>query len=182
MSASQEERALAEARSDEASKEVTTKVTPSRAKAIVALRLSGAGFTEIAQIEELANASAARRIYEETLAAMVGPKEVEKLCDLFSARLDRLLKAVWAKAINPKQPDQLAFIRTALSINDRIDALHGTAAPQKVEVYTPDLEKQREWLRQAADQFTPADRKQEEEIIDAVVVGDDEDRGEPDLD
>jgi|GEM_PF-4449448 len=150
------------------------KVNPSRAKATVALRLSGAGFADIAEIEGFASASVARKVFEESLAASLTEDDLQHLRSLTDARLNRLMQSIWPKAINQKNPEQLAFLRAALSISDRLERLHGIAAPQRVEVYTPDERAKQEWLEAALARIGPAGALSEEDIIDAEVVGDDD--------
>ena len=90
---------------------------------------------------------------------------------LTSLRLERLLQSVWGPATDAANKEHLNYARTALALVDRISKLHGTDAPQRVEVSTPDSERKEAWLRLALKQVGGLEGIEEEaEIIDAVVV------------
>jgi len=146
-------------------------ISKSRALGIVGLKLSGASFVAIAEIEGLANDKAARLIYERTIAATVDEsKDIPYLRNLASQRIERLLQAVWTKAIDRKNPDQLAYTRTALALIDRHSKLHGMDAPQRLEVYTPDAQAKEEWVAAVLSKIDPDQQGHEADIIDAEIV------------
>lgn len=166
--------ALEEAEADEKITDISG-VPETRKKAVVRLKLAGATFQQIAEVEGFASAHIARKVMEEALAATVDElKDVPYLRALHTARLERLLTATSARAMDNKDAEQLAFTRTSLSLIDRLIKLQGADAPQRLEVYTPGQQAREEWLRRAVAAVSPGDLEEEEDIIDAEVVDDDE--------
>lgn len=156
--------------------EVSVPVPTSRALACVALRLAGASYAAIAEIHELGSPSIARQVVEDALAASVDEqKDIPKMRALTSLRLERLLQSIWGPATDASNREHLNYARTALALVDRISKLHGTDAPQRVEVSTPDSERKEAWLRLALKQVGGLQAIEEEaDIIDAEVIeGDD---------
>lgn len=142
-----------------------------RAQAAVALRLSGAPHSAIAKTLGYASATDARIAIERTLAESAKEsRDLPALRQLTSSRLERLLRAVWSHAVDEEDPDQLAYTRTALAIIDRHARLMGIDAPQKMEVYTPDQQKQEEWVRHMMSQVGPKGVAEEADIIEAEIV------------
>lgn len=151
-------------------------VPKSRALACVALRLAGASYSAIAEIQDLANPAQARQVVEEALAASVNEqKDIEKMRALTSLRLERLLQSVWGPATDATNREHLNYSRTALAIVDRLSKLHGADAPQRLEVSTPDAERKEAWLRLAMERVGGLGAIEEEaDIIDAEVLEGDE--------
>lgn len=154
----------------------TEDVTEDRAETTVALRMAGASWAEIAQVQEYASAAHALAAFEKAMATTASnPDKREVVKALHTRRLDRLLKAIWTKAINPRDPDQLAYHREALAVMDRYARFHGLDAPTQVAVYTPnakeieDVVARFQVLSRAETEATEAD------IMDADIVPDDED-------
>ncbi len=146
-----------------------------REEAIVSMRLAGASFEAIARVQELTSATVARRTFEAAIAATLdSDSDIPKARKLTGMRLERLLQSVWNKAINPKNPEQLAYMRAALSVIDRHAKLYGLDAPQKMEVYTPNQEDKEAWIRGMIEQVGQDGVAQEADIIEAEIVGDDE--------
>lgn len=147
---------------------------PTKAAAAVALRMAGADFTTIAEELNYANASAARNAYETALASVASdPKDIEHQKMLAHMRLERLLLSVWPKATDPKNLEQIAYVRSALSIIDRHARLLGIDSPQQMVVHTPDARSVTEWVTGMLAQVTHGELEAESDIIDAEEVGDD---------
>jgi hypothetical protein len=125
-----------------------------RQEAAVALRISGATYTQIADRLEYGSASDARRAVEAALARSVGEDDVKQLRFLTARRLERLMRAVWPKATDPDDPEQLAAVRTGIAIVDRHARLYGVDAPQQMVVYSPSAGMIEDWLVQARKQLT----------------------------
>lgn len=148
---------------------------PTKAAAAVALRMAGADFASIAEELKYSNATAARNAYERALASVASdPKDLEHQRMLTHMRLERLLLSVWETANDPKHPDQIAYVRSALSIIDRHARLLGIDAPQQMVVHTPDARQVTEWVQVMLKQVTNGEVVAESDIIDAEEVGDDE--------
>lgn len=148
---------------------------PTKAAAAVMLRIAGADFTTIAEELNYANASAARNAYEQALASAASdPKDIEHQRLLTHMRLERLLLSVWEKANDANNPDQVAYVRSALSIIDRHARLLGLDAPQQMVIHTPDARSVTQWVEYMVSQVTGGEILAESDIIDAEEVGDDE--------
>lgn len=148
---------------------------PTKAAAAVALRIAGASFEAIAEELNYPNVSAARIAYERVLAATVKDNgDLEHLRALTSRRLESLLLAAWNHATNPEDPDQNAYMRTAVAIIDRHSRLLGLDAPQQMVLHTPDAGRLEEWVAEMVRQVGPGGVAEEADIIDAQIVeGDD---------
>lgn len=122
--------------------------SPTKAAAAVSLRIAGANYSEIATTLGYANAFRARQAVEGALARSAGenPEGVEQVRQLTEKRLERLLRATMPAAIDNKNRDQLAYVRTALAIIDRHAKLRGVDAPQQMVVHSADEEQVKAWV------------------------------------
>lgn len=85
-------------------------------------------------------------------------------------RFERLLRSVWAKAIDPQSPEQYAAQDRARSlIKDLVD-LHGLAAPKQSVVVSPTATQLEAWVSQILQIEAPP--LEEADIFDAEVVED----------
>lgn len=89
----------------------------------LALRLSGATYKVIGQ-QLQCNLQYAQQLVREALNE-VGRDEIVLLRHIHHQRLETLLQAVWAGAVNPANPQQLGNVNTAMGILDRIERLFG---------------------------------------------------------
>lgn len=118
-----------------------------RDRAAVALRLAGAGFQEIAEVLELADAGQARLAVERGLAVEAGGEgDRERLRLEEERRLMGLLKPLWAKAVDPESPEQVVASRAALAVIDRHARLMGLDAPTEVVVHNPTTVEIDQWV------------------------------------
>lgn len=142
---------------------------PTRAEGAVALRIAGASYSDIARIQGYSSAFRARQAVERALAADAGtPEEREQQRVLVDRRLNRLLQSIMGKAVDPSNPDQLAFNRQALAIVDRQARLHGVDAPASVAIYTPQAEDVNRYIATMLALHRQA-TFQEAEIVDVEV-------------
>lgn len=146
-----------------------------KATAALGLRLAGASFEEIADTLNMPDHAYARRAVEQALAEEVTTEDRRHHRTLANLRYERLLRAVWGKAINPESPEQLPAARSAREIIDRMVTLNGAAQPAEVIVHNPGDKELIAWLEKvkpielpAADQevdpFAPGG------VVDAEVV------------
>lgn len=107
--------------------------------AATALRLSGAQPGEIAQALGLADEGEVQSLIERHLAAVAVDDRAgrNQLRDLYRARIERLLRGVWAKATDPNNPEHLEAVGKAMGLIDRGVRLDGVAVPAEVIVYNP---------------------------------------------
>jgi hypothetical protein len=76
---------------------------------------------------------------ERSLAASGdSPEARDQLKVLMDRRLNRLLQSVMSKAVNPKDPQHLAYNARALAIIDRQAKFHGLDAPTQVAISATD--------------------------------------------
>lgn len=148
--------------------------TTQRAESALALRLSGASYTQIAKVIGYASAYNARSAVERVLAQSAeSPEERDQMRVLIDRRMNRLLQSVMSKATNPKEPEHLAYNSRALAIIDRQAKLWGVDAPLQVQV-TPSDEHIQKYVAEVS-RLANADRDAEEaDILDADEVEDDD--------
>lgn len=112
----------------------------------LALRLAGASYIEVAQALGLAGIADARELIESTLANKVTSQDREHLRQEEAARLDRLQRGVWAKAIDPNHPEHLPAVKVALQISESRRRLLGLDAPTEISVHTPTQDEIERWV------------------------------------
>lgn len=106
-----------------------------RIRASLALWTAGATYGDIAAQFGFRSPSVAAMAIERALAESVDDtQDRTKLRRRMSLTLDRLLRAVMPKAINPENPEQLPAVRTALTVVERYARLNGLDAPVLVDV------------------------------------------------
>lgn len=138
-----------------------------RAEDAVALAVAGAGYTEIARICQYPNEWSARAAVEKALGASAPKGEKRELERAkHRRRLDALLKAVWTKAINPRDADHLNYHRAAIAVLDRQARLYGLDAPTQVTI-TPSQEKIEETLARFESLARTEHEQAEAEITEA---------------
>lgn len=150
---------------------VVPKGDRARVKNALAMRLYGASYADIADIESYESAGAAQRAVESALAAAPTKADREKLLRLTDARLDRLLRPQMAKALDPNHPEQQTASRTALAIIDRQAKLHGLDQPVQVAITNPSLQRIEEWVSKAQ-ALSASSYPEEAEIIEGEIVAD----------
>lgn len=156
----------------EAGKELTPRIPVNRAAAALALRLDGAGFGDIAKVLELASPAEARRMVDKALADIpTDMGEVERVRDLESRRIERILISLMKRGTNPKDPDHLAYARTALAAIKQQTDLYGAAMPTKVDItYNPSAQQLEKWVAQITAQAHAS--VVEGDILDVEVIED----------
>lgn len=121
-----------------------------KAQSALGLRLAGVSFEEIAEALKMRSPEVAQAAVERALAAEVTPEERDKHRQLASLRYERLLRALWGKAVDPKSSEQLPAARACREIIDRMVALHGAAAPQEIIVSNPTNDAIVQWVLRVA--------------------------------
>lgn len=141
-----------------------------KAAAAIELSLGGADWGEIARILGYPTARLAKVATERTLAKQLTDTDREKLRALASKRLDRLLRAVWSKAIDPEAPEQLAAAGRARELIADHRRLWGLDAPSEVVVTSPSQAELDAWVARVVSQQVPD--VPEYDIIEGEIVGD----------
>lgn len=125
-------------------------MTQTRANAALQLRLAGASWDDVAEVHGYADGRKAQAAVEKMLASSATDDDRLRGRDLARARYERLLRAIWGKAINPDSPEQLPAARAAREFVDRIVALDGLAMPQQVVVHNPSSAEIQAWIAEVA--------------------------------
>lgn len=154
-----------------------TEDSPTRAAAAVAMKIDGAGYSDIARVLEYSSAQRARTAVEDAIAAQAGsPEQIEHVRWVNSRRIERIIASLMARATNPKDPDHLMYARLAIVTIDRHLRIWGADAPQKIDVtYSPAAGEIEKWAMDMAAQFQgeqpqPGNIMQVENVIDAEIV------------
>ena len=152
---------------------------PRTGAAALALRLSGAGYDDVANALGLPSATAAREAAENALAARAWDDKDgrTRLRAENGARLERLLRSVWPKATDPDNPEHLPAVRVARELIDRYVRLFGLDAPTEVIIHNPTAHEIESWVGQMLAESVSELRAMEAPvaaIIDADVVEADE--------
>lgn len=155
-------------------KDLAVKDRATRSQSAVALRLSGASYSDIARVLGYASPTHARSAIERVLASTAdSPEDLQNLRVLQTRRLERLLQSVMSKAVDPEAEEHLAYNGRALAIIDRISKLHGVDAPTQVQ-FTPTDEYLTQYtqrlLEQAGFPILDAAEATPEDIEDAEVL------------
>lgn len=141
---------------------------PRKAEAAVALRLAGAQYDEIAQALNYPNERAAMAAAEAVLAAAATAEDKAKMRTVASMRYERLIRAIWQKAINPDDPEQMSAVRAARELIERHVSLMGLAVPQELVVRTPTQAELEAWVAQVSQYSLPV--VEEADIVDVDVL------------
>lgn len=155
--------------------------SPTRAAAAVAMKIDGAGYSDIARVLEYSSAQRARKAVEEAIAAQAGtPDQLEHIRWVNSRRIERIIASIMPRATNPKDPDHLMYARMAIVTIDRHLRIWGADAPQKVDVtYSPAAGEIERWAMSLAatvhgPQAEEGNIMQIGNVIDAEIVEDEE--------
>jgi len=140
--------------------------------AALALRLSGAGYDDVASALGLPNAQVARDAAEEALAARAWDDRDgrAKLRAENGARLERLLRSVWGKATDADHPEHLPAVRVARELIDRYSRLYGLDAPSEVIIHNPTASEIEGWVAQMLAESTSALRAMEAPVAAIIDV------------
>jgi hypothetical protein len=140
-----------------------------KADAALSLKMTGALWGEVAQALGYPTPRAAQLAAEKALVRQLATDDDrDKMRTMAGARLDRLLRAVWGKAINPNDPEQLSAIsRSRELIADHVK-LYGLAAPTEVVVHSPSQSDLEDWVLRMTATMVPD--IEEADIFDAEVT------------
>jgi hypothetical protein len=141
-----------------------------KAEAGLTLKMSGASYTTIAKTLGYSSAYRARMAVERVLASAANsPEDREKMRVLTSRRINRLLQSVMGKAVDPADPQHLAYNARALALVDREARLWGVDAPTQVQISATD-EHIQEYVARMSGLARAGVDADEADIIDADVV------------
>lgn len=133
------------------------------------MKLSGYEWDEIAKVLGFPSPRHAKIAYEKALQRNLANDDtsVSKMRDLTGRRLERLLRAVWNKAIDPDHPDQFAAHDRARAVIADHARLFGLNAPTEMIHSTPSGTELANFVSQVV---SNANGLEEDDIFDAEVV------------
>lgn len=144
-----------------------------KADAGIQMRLAGATWAEIASTLGYSSPRTALAAVERALAKQLdNDEDKERMRRLAGQRLDRLLRAIWPKAIDPDHPEHLLAVTKAREVIDRHAKLYGLDAPTEVVVHSPTQQELEAWVTTVVAMSAPP--VEEFDIFDADVVEDDD--------
>jgi anti-sigma factor RsiW len=153
-----------------------------KANAAIQLRIAGASWAEVAEALGYPTPRAALVATEKALEKELRTEENKtNMRSMAGRRLERMLRGVWAKAIDPEHPEHLLAVDKARLIIDRHAKLYGLDAPTEVVVTSPAQEELEKWVSEVIKTKSP--QLDEADIFDADWYeeenGDDDEGGEP---
>lgn len=117
-----------------------------QARAMTALWVRGAAYTEIADEWGITTA-AARLAVERTLADSLDDSDNRDMQrERLGMQLDAFMKAVMPKALDPKSKEQATFIRLGLLVAERKAKLWNLDAPSQVFLHMPTDDDLQKWM------------------------------------
>jgi hypothetical protein len=118
-----------------------------KADAALSLRLSGAAWGDIAQAVGYPTPRQAMLAVEKALVRQLNTDDDrDKMRVVAGARLERLLRAIWGKALNPSDPEQLAAVTKSRELIADYAKLYGLNAPAEVVVHSPSQSDLEDWV------------------------------------
>jgi hypothetical protein len=110
--------------------------TAERRKNAIQMVLAGVDYETIAERLHYASRGAAHTDVDRALRANMADlgKEAAALREVQARRYQRLLAAVWPKALKSEGADQLRAVETAARLVDRVVKLYGLAEPDKLNL------------------------------------------------
>lgn len=140
-----------------------------KADAALSMSLSGATWGEIAESLGFPTPRAARTATEKALARQLEREDDrEKMRKMAGARLERLLRGIWTKAIDPNSPEQMSAISRSRELIADYSKLWGLNAPTEVTVHSPSQSELEDWVLRMTATMVPA--VEEPDIFEAEVV------------
>lgn len=144
-----------------------------KAAACLDMRLAGYEWDDIAEVVGFPDGNAAQVAFENARERHLkeNPATQTQMRDLAGRRLERLLRAVWHKAIDPDNPEQLAAQDRALRVITNHAKLYGLEAPTEINLHgNPSEQELQRWV---ASVIAVKDNLPEEiDILEGDVVED----------
>jgi hypothetical protein len=149
-----------------------TRARTRKTNAALQLCLSGASWSEIALALGYPTPRQARVTVERALEKELATRgDREAMRGLAGARLDRLLRSVWSKALDPNHPEHLIAVTKAREVVAQHSKLYGLDAPTEVVFHSPTMNEIENWVHRMVTAQTPD--VLEADILDVEVIGDD---------
>ena len=140
-----------------------------KADAALSMSLSGATWGEIAEALGFPTPRAARVAVEKALVRQLATDDDKaKMRAMAGARLERLLRGIWMKAINPEDPEQMTAVSKSRELIADHSKLFGLNAPTELMVHSPTQSELEDWVLRMTATMVP--EVEEPDIFDAEVV------------
>jgi hypothetical protein len=143
-----------------------------KANAALQMAYAGATWNEIATALGYPTARMAKVATERALEKQLDEADKTKMRRMAGARLDRLIRAVWAKAIDPEAPDQMIAVSKAREVIADHRKLFGLDSPTEVIVHNPTESELAAWVSKVVAVQMPV--VEEYDIIAGELEGPDE--------
>jgi hypothetical protein len=145
-----------------------------KSAAALALAIAGATYTDIAKALGYPTPRTALVAVELALERELrNTDDREKMRKMVGARLDRLLRSVWATAIDPDAPDRMVAVTKAREIIADHRKLFGLDAPTEIVVHNPTQAELEAWVARVTSVTSVA--VPEYDILDAEIVENEDD-------
>lgn len=132
--------------------------------AALQLKLAGANWEEIAQAIGYPTPRAALVAVENALERELHTEDNQAaMRGLAGKRLERLLRSVWGKAVDPDNPEHLPAVGKSRELLQDYAKLYGLNAPTEIAVHNPTQEEIQRWVATVAAANAP--KVQEYDII-----------------
>lgn len=140
-----------------------------KADAALSMKLSGASWSEVAATLGFPTPRAAMLATEKALVRRLDNEDDKtKLRMMSGARLERLLRGIWTKAISPDDPEQMTAVSRSREIIADYNKLFGLNAPAEVVVHSPTQSELEDWVLRMTATMVP--EVEEPDIFEAEVV------------
>lgn len=147
-----------------------TRARERKAHAALQLHIAHVGLDDIAEQLGYPDGGAVLVAIELALERQLHEESREEMRRMVGLRLKRLNQAVWAKAIDPKSPEQLAAVREARANLTEFARLYGLNAPSELVVHTPTATELENWVSTVVQQSVP--QLEEADIFEGEILSD----------
>lgn len=127
-----------------------------KANAAVQMRIAGASWDEIAEVIGYPSGRDALVATERALEKELRDLSKDSMRQMAGRRLERLLRGVWPKAIDPDNPEQLPAVGKAREIIADHRKLFGLDAPTEIAVHAPTEQELANWVATVVNVGRPA--------------------------
>lgn len=164
-------------RAEHNTKQSLVRARERKANAALQMRLAGATWNDIAEVIGYPTPRQAVIAVERALEKELSTEQSQaKMRSMAGQRLDRLLRSVWTKALNPESPEHLQAITKARELIAQHAKLYGLDAPTEVVVHNPTAHELEQWVATVVSAKSPP--IDEWDIFEGEVVeGEDPDDG-----
>lgn len=135
-----------------------------KANSALEMKLANATWGQIAEVLGYPTARTAKIAVERALEENLQSEDRDILRSLASARLERLIRAVWHKAVDPENPEQMVAIAKVREVIADHRKLMGLDAPTEVVIHQPTRVELEEWVARVVQTANPP--VEEDDIID----------------